>query len=128
MNFIRDIFRASDNSLNPITVWSDLTMLNQVDHIVDESYRRSVVIFKHSVRCSISSMAKNRVERDWNSQTMDSKLYYLDLLSYREVSNEIAKRFDVEHQSPQVIVIKNGKAVYDASHNSISVLAMVDYI
>lgn len=73
-------------------------------------------VFKHSIRCSISSMAKNRVERDWD---MNFPIYYLDLIQYRPVSNLIAAKSGIEHQSPQLIVFKHGKAVYDASHNAI---------
>ena len=73
-------------------------------------------IFKHSTRCSISSMAKNRVERDWD---LDFPIYYLDLIQYRSVSNLIAAKSGIEHQSPQLIVFQNGLPVYDASHNVI---------
>ena len=73
-------------------------------------------IFKHSTRCSISSMAKNRVERDWD---LDFPIYYLDLIQYRSISNLIAAKSGIEHQSPQLIVFQNGFPVYDASHNSI---------
>lgn len=75
-------------------------------------------IFKHSTRCSISSMAKNRLEREWN---LDIPVYYLDLLQYRSISNLIAELSGVEHQSPQYILFKDGKPVYDASHNAIDV-------
>ena len=73
-------------------------------------------IFKHSTRCSISSMAKNRVERDWD---LDFPIYYLDLIQYRSVSNLIAAKSGIEHQSPQLIVFQNGLPVYDASHTMI---------
>jgi bacillithiol system protein YtxJ len=73
-------------------------------------------IFKHSTRCSISSMAKNRVERDWD---LDFPIYYLDLIQYRSISNLIAAKSGIEHQSPQLIVFQNGLPVYDASHNAI---------
>ncbi|MCB0507118.1 MAG: bacillithiol system redox-active protein YtxJ [Chitinophagales bacterium] len=75
-------------------------------------------VFKHSTRCSISSMAKNRVEREWQH---DFPIYYLDLLNHRNVSNQIATLSGVEHQSPQLIVFQNGKVIYDASHNGIDV-------
>lgn len=80
-----------------------------------------VFIFKHSTRCSISSMVWNRLQRDWKFDPERVKFYYLDLIRYREVSNKIAELTGVEHQSPQLIGIKNGKAFYDASHNAIQV-------
>lgn len=80
-----------------------------------------VFIFKHSTRCSISSMAWNRVQREWKFDVSKVKLYYLDLLRHRDVSNKIAELTGIEHQSPQLIGIKNGKVIYDASHNMIRV-------
>lgn len=77
-----------------------------------------VVIFKHSTRCSISSMAKNRMERD--NEPEGIAFYYLDLIRYRGLSNKIAEVFGVYHESPQVLVIRDGKCVYDESHGSIS--------
>jgi len=73
-------------------------------------------VFKQSTRCSISSVAKNRVERDWD---LDFPIYYLDLIQYRSVSNLIASKSGIEHQSPQLIVLQQGKTIYDASHSSI---------
>lgn len=75
-------------------------------------------VFKHSTRCSISSMAKSRLEKEWN---LDIPIYYLDLLQYRSISNEIADASGVHHESPQLIVFKDKKVVYDASHNFIFV-------
>ncbi len=73
-------------------------------------------VFKHSTRCSISSMAKNRVERDWS---LDFPIYYLDLIKYRSTSNLIASISAIEHKSPQLIVFQNGQPIYDASHSAI---------
>jgi bacillithiol system protein YtxJ len=73
-------------------------------------------IFKHSTRCSISSMAKSRVEREWN---LEFPIYYLDLIQFRSVSNLIAEKSGVVHQSPQLIVFQNGLPIYDASHSGI---------
>lgn len=75
-------------------------------------------VFKHSTRCSISTMAKNRVEREWN---LDFPIYYLDLIQHRSISNLIAKQSGIEHQSPQLIVFQNGLPIYNASHSGIIV-------
>ena len=99
--------------------WNKLDDINQLDLLIDESYRMPVVLFKHSTRCSISSAALGRMQRGWTEEHMKAKAYYLDLIAHREISNRIAQLFSVEHQSPQVIVIRNGKAVYDASHSMI---------
>ena len=94
--------------------WEILSSEQQfLDFLDNESL---FAIFKHSTRCSISSMAKNRVERDWD---LDFPIYYLDLIQYRSISNLIAAKSGIEHQSPQLIVFQNGLPVYDASHNAI---------
>ncbi|MEX2514018.1 MAG: bacillithiol system redox-active protein YtxJ [Cyclobacteriaceae bacterium] len=101
--------------------WKKLEDVSQISALVEESRQKPVLIFKHSSRCSISSMAWSRLERSWkmeDSQKMAS--YFLDLINYREISNQIADQFKVAHASPQVIIIKNGEAVYDNSHMGIS--------
>lgn len=98
--------------------WHDLTEINQLDNLIENSVNQPVILFKHSTRCPISSMAKNRLERNWpKGEIID--LYYLDLIRYREISNRIADVFQVEHQSPQILVIKNRKCAYDSSHSEI---------
>jgi bacillithiol system protein YtxJ len=98
--------------------WIALTEAAQLDTIKQQSLEQPVVIFKHSTRCSISSMAKNRLERE---QAPDTVLfYYLDLIKYRPVSNQVAEDFAVHHESPQVLLIRNGECVYEESHNGIS--------
>ena len=100
--------------------WQFLTMEAQLDQIVDESEEHLVLIFKHSTRCNISSMALDRLERGWSDEDGLFKPYFLDLLAYRNISEAIAEKFKVIHQSPQVIVIRSGKAVYHTSHLDIS--------
>ncbi|MEL7002932.1 MAG: bacillithiol system redox-active protein YtxJ [Bacteroidota bacterium] len=101
--------------------WIELRNVNELDQIKQKSHEEPVVIFKHSTSCAISSMAINRLERSWNSQEMNGvKPYYLDLIRHRDVSNQIAETFGVPHQSPQVLVVKNGDVVYDTSHMGIN--------
>jgi bacillithiol system protein YtxJ len=99
--------------------WHRLTNTAQLDQLIAESEEQPVLIFKHSTTCSISAMALSRMERNW-SDAAGIKPYYLDLLSYRPISNQIAETFGVQHQSPQVLLIQNGECVYDASHMAIS--------
>ncbi|PWK26736.1 bacillithiol system protein YtxJ [Arcicella aurantiaca] len=101
--------------------WNQLTEVEQLQTIKEESYNYPVLILKHSTTCSISSTALNRLERNWKQEKVgELKPYYLDLLRYRPISNEIANLFKVEHQSPQVLIIQNGECVYEASHFEIS--------
>ena len=100
--------------------WISLKDSKQLDEILAESTKHPVLIYKHSTRCNISRSAFDRLERKWDAAAAGSvKRYLLDLLSYRDISNRIADLFEVEHQSPQVLVIWNGKAVLDLSHYDI---------
>lgn len=99
--------------------WHQLTETSQLDELLNLSQTQKVLILKHSTRCSISSMALNRLERAWDDSN-GVVPYYLDLIQYRPISNAIADKFNVEHQSPQVIVLDKGEVVYTASHMGIS--------
>jgi bacillithiol system protein YtxJ len=85
-----------------------------LDEIIAGSHQKPVVIFKHSTRCSISSTALNRLERAWKEE--ESPAFLLDLISFRSISQKIAEIFEIEHQSPQVLVISNGQCIYSATH------------
>ncbi|MBW6482622.1 MAG: bacillithiol system redox-active protein YtxJ [Vicingaceae bacterium] len=103
--------------------WLKLETSSDLEELKTNSFSESIhaiVVFKHSTRCAISIMAKSRLAFSWD---FDEKLpiYYLDLIQYRNLSNQIADEFLVEHQSPQLLLIKNGKCIYHASHNGISV-------
>lgn len=101
--------------------WQTLNEIDQIDKIEKESFERPVVIFKHSISCGLSAMARYQLERDWDFSDEELSFYYLDLINYRSVSNEVADRFGIIHQSPQIIVLKDGKAVYNTSHHKISI-------
>ncbi len=99
--------------------WIPLTQVDQLSDMVATSSQKPILIFKHSTTCSISNTSLNRLERNWNPAEMPVETYYLDLLNYRSISRQIADQFEVEHQSPQVLIIQNGKSIYDASHFNI---------
>ena len=97
--------------------WNILNNLDQLELIINESKINPVLIFKHSTRCSISSTTINRLERNWNSEELKFvKPYYLDLISFRDISNAIVEIFEVDHESPQVLIIENGKSIFNRSH------------
>ena len=128
MGLFGNIFGGSDNEDNGVE-WSVLNSLEQIDTIIEESANVPVVIFKHSTRCSISSSALNRFERGWDSnEAGELKPYFLDLISFRDVSNALARKLNVEHQSPQIIVLKNKKAVFNTSHMSINFDDLKKYV
>jgi bacillithiol system protein YtxJ len=98
--------------------WIKLTSEVGINDLIEKSKERPQVIFKHSTRCSISSVALQRMERA--KQPADLDFYYLDLIANRSLSNKVEEIFNVAHESPQVLVIKDGKCVYDDSHMGIS--------
>lgn len=93
----------------------------QLDELDALSHTRPQVIFKHSTRCSVSSMAKRGLDMELR-QTPNTAfdIYYLDLIRYRAISNQIATRYGIQHESPQLLVIKDGKCIYHASHDGVS--------
>ncbi|MFV8361512.1 bacillithiol system redox-active protein YtxJ [Flavobacterium sp. LS1P3] len=120
MSFFKNMFNSSeekDSNENKIN-WNELTDLGQLSEIIEISNEKPVAIFKHSTRCSVSRMALKQFENEFNSSDKVTP-YFLDLIAHRDISNEIASRFGVTHQSPQLILIKEGKAVYNVSHSDI---------
>ena len=105
--------------------WIHLTDEGLLKQIVSKSQIRPQVIFKHSTMCSISSVALQRLQKV--SQPSDIDFYFLDLLSYRPLSNKIAQLFEVPHESPQVLLIKDGQCVYEESHMGISMNDIVEH-
>lgn len=115
--------------MNKVAQWKDLQTVDQLDEIKEISFEKPVVLFKHSTRCAISSMALSRLKGSWNESEMaEIDFYYLDLIAHREVSNTIAEKFNVVHQSPQIIVVKNGEAIYHDSHSGISYSTLKSYL
>lgn len=101
--------------------WNELKSVSQIGQIRQESNEKPILIFKYSSRCSLSRLALDRLERSWNEAEMaDVQPYFLDLITFREISNRIADEFGVEHESPQVLLIENGKSIFDQSHMAIS--------
>lgn len=104
--------------------WIALEFEAQLATIKDLSFKKPQLIFKHSTRCSVSVMAKNRLDREPEQALIDS--YYLDLLNHRDISNKIADTFGVMHESPQVLLIKNGECTYEESHSGISMAEILE--
>lgn len=107
--------------------WINLNSLSQLNEIEEKSKTKTQVIFKHSIRCGISRMVMNQFVEAYDlGANLD--LYYLDLLSYRDVSNEVGYQFQVMHESPQLLIIKNGVTVAHASHGGINDLDLMRFI
>ena len=106
--------------------WIELTKESQLTDIKEQSRNKPQLIFKHSTRCAVSGVARNRLERSTAPENVD--FYFLDLIRNREISNKVAAEFSVFHESPQVLLIKNGECIYDESHSGINMNEIEDQV
>jgi bacillithiol system protein YtxJ len=104
--------------------WIPLQNETQLEEIREKSAGRPQLIFKHSTRCSASAIVKGRLERAGKPEAID--FYYLDLINYRPVSNKVTDLFRIDHESPQVLLIRDGQCVYDESHMGITMADIID--
>jgi len=128
MSLLKNMFGTSQQNQEGFKIdWRQLTDLRQLNEIINESSENPILIFKHSTRCGISRMVLRRFENEFDLR-QEITPYFLDLLAHRDISNAIAERFDVFHQSPQLIVIENGKAVYHTSHDTIEASKLEQFV
>lgn len=111
--------RNKSKNETPKVNWRFIEQSADIEVIKVQSKEKPVIIFKHSTTCPISTTSLDRFERKWNAEA-NADIFLLNLLQHRDLSKQIAAEFGVEHQSPQVLVIKNGESVYDESHFGIS--------
>lgn len=107
--------------------WKELTEQSQLEQLKTQSEEQPILIFKHSTRCSISRFALKQFENEFDLQDKITT-YYLDLLNHRDISNEIAFQFNVQHQSPQLLLLKNRVVVYHTSHENIDATELKKYL
>jgi bacillithiol system protein YtxJ len=120
MSFFNKMFSSNEQEENLAKVnWIPLDDLKVIDEAVALSYEKPVVLFKHSTRCSISRFALKQFENEYDLSKEQMEPFFLDLLNHRNISDEIAKRFNIEHQSPQMIVLKDGVAIFSSTHSDI---------
>ncbi len=128
MSFIKKLFGTTTEVKDTKLV--HCIALNSIEHLKEieaKSATKTQVIFKHSTRCGISRMVLSQFEKDFDTSSTNLDLHFLDLLNHRDISNAIAERFNVVHESPQLLIIKNGIAVSNASHGSINDLDLQQY-
>ena len=124
----KKLFGSSEPKEKKVLPWIPLNDLQQLEFIEEKSKTKTQVIFKHSTRCGISRMVMNQFVAMYNLTEKDLDLYYLDLLNYREISNQVGVKFMIMHESPQLLVVRNGNVVRHASHGSINDVNLQDYI
>ena len=100
--------------------WLSLAAMSQIEEIAEHSKSTPCIVYKHSTRCSLSSLARHRLEKDWLFSDQAVLPYFLDLIANRDVSNLVEEYFGVRHQSPQLLLIRDGRCVYHASHLDIN--------
>lgn len=128
MGIFNKIFNgSSEPKEEKVLPWIALTAINQLDEIAEHSNSKTQLIFKHSTRCGISRMVMNEFVSAYDLD-MNMDLYYLDLLNYRDVSNEVGYKFQVIHQSPQLLVLRNGVVVAHVSHGEINELNLLGLV
>ena len=129
MGFIDKLFGGSKEvKEEKVLPWIPLNNVQQLNHIEEKSKTKTQVIFKHSTRCGISRMVINQFVNGYNLTEKDLDLYYLDLLNFRDVSNEVSYKFQVVHQSPQLLIIKNGVVVAHDSHGAINGIDLLQFV
>ncbi|MFD1063611.1 bacillithiol system redox-active protein YtxJ [Winogradskyella litorisediminis] len=127
MGIFNKMFGSSEPKEEKALPWQNLTDVSQLAEIEKRSNAKTQLVFKHSTRCGISRMVMGQFVSMYDLD-LNADLYYLDLLNYRDVSNEVGYKFQVIHQSPQLLIIRNGTAVAHASHGAINELDLEKYI
>ena len=130
MGFLKNIFgdKTSKEVEETYLSWTPLISVEEINTIKEISKNQSILIFKHSTRCGISRMIIKQFESLFNEENKQLKVYYIDLLNFREVSSKLSEVFQVIHQSPQLLVIKNGISVYNESHYEITKVNLSKYV
>jgi len=123
----KKLFGSKEPKEEKLLPWISLTEVKQLDTILKKSKTKTQAIFKHSTRCGISRMVMNQFVSAYDLD-LNIDLYYLDLLNYRETSNKVGFKFQVMHQSPQLLIIKNGVVVAHASHGAINEMGLNKFI
>ena len=114
--------------MNLGTPLTELEQLADIDKLSNKPRVNGVLIFKHSTRCSVSYFAYKKLQAEWIFSQEELPLYYLDLLAYRKISDQIAVNYGVKHESPQLLLIKNGHCIGNASHSDVSVLTVENWL
>ena len=128
MGLINKLFKNSrEPKEEKLLPWINLSTSHQLDDILEKSKTKAQLIFKHSTRCGISRMVMNQFIDAYNVDA-NFDLYYLDLLNFRDVSNKVGYRFQVIHESPQLLIIKNGVVVAHASHGAINSMDLSRFV
>ena len=121
-------FSSSEDTQKKTLPWIPLTEFDQLDLLDQASFNQPQLIYKHSTTCGISSMVLDMFSRSYDLKADKADLYFLDIHRSRDISNEIAERYKVRHESPQLLIVKEGKISYHTSHGAIADMELRDFI
>ncbi|RNA62407.1 bacillithiol system redox-active protein YtxJ [Chryseobacterium nematophagum] len=121
MSFFNKIFSNNERDSTQNKIWKIIESEDDLKNAIDQSFHHKIALFKHSTSCFISKMVLKNFERDFESIEVDTDMYFLDLKAHRSISNKIAEEFEIRHESPQLLVLENGKVINNASHEDISI-------
>ncbi|MDQ0781737.1 bacillithiol system redox-active protein YtxJ [Chryseobacterium sp. W4I1] len=125
MSFFDKIFGSKNNNPERKSFWNNIESEEDLAKALENSYHHRIAIFKHSTRCFISTTVLKNFEREIDNSNDKLDLYYLDLLTYRAISNKISEDLGIRHESPQLIIIEDGKVINSSSHEDISISQIV---
>ncbi|WP_346985308.1 bacillithiol system redox-active protein YtxJ [Chryseobacterium sp. POE27] len=120
MSFFDKIFGGKEEISDKNPIWKYIESEEDLKKAIESSFNRKIAIFKHSTSCFISKTVLRNFEKEIENSESKPELYFLDLLAHRAISNKIAEDLNVRHESPQLLVIENGKVMNSASHQHIS--------
>ena len=120
MSFFDKIFSGKEENPEQKSFWNNIESEEDLAKAIEKSYSKKIAIFKHSTSCFISKTVLKNFEKEIENIDQKVELYILDLLANRTISKKISSDFVISHESPQLIVIENGKAIDNASHQDIS--------
>lgn len=116
----------TENGTDTVEYWNVLESIPEVDEIFEQSKRRPQLLYKHSNRCGTCLFTKSEIENSSDDILKHSEMHFIDVISCRKVSDYIAEKLDIWHESPQAILLKNGKVVWHASHSAIKSTKILD--
>lgn len=114
---LKDLFTG--NGTDPSEYWNVINETTQVDEVLERSHRQPQLLYKHSNRCGTCMFAKSEIESSSGEIKEKAGMHFVDVIRSRAVSDYIAEKLNLRHESPQAILLVDGKVVWHNSHSAI---------
>jgi bacillithiol system protein YtxJ len=95
---------------------TSLERLEQLDRLIIESQAQPVLLFKHSYTCGVSAEALDELITHLNEDNPDVRYAMVTVQTHRDISNAVSAKFGVRHETPQALLVRDGRVVWSASH------------